>query len=66
MARWKLEHDWIGRILIVNTETDEIAATMSKHAAGTPGSGIPVDTHAKLQTRRAEVMVAALNAEDVP
>lgn len=58
---YKVEHDWGGLIKIVAPD-GSLVATLEKHSSGTPGSGIPVDTHAKLQSERAEVMAAALNA----
>ncbi|RWB08812.1 MAG: hypothetical protein EOQ39_18640 [Mesorhizobium sp.] len=61
---YRLEHDWTGHILI-KAGSGETVATLTKHAAGTPGSGIPADTHIKLQTHRAQVMVDALNEDNI-
>jgi hypothetical protein len=57
---YKIEHDWGGLIRIVAPDGSPVA-TLEKHASGRPGSGTPVDTHAKLQAGRAELMAAALN-----
>ena len=59
---YTLEHTWSGLILIRDPD-GHLVATLEKHASGRPGSGIPSDTHTKLQTLRAELMVAALNRE---
>lgn len=55
---WTVEHDWRGLILIKDLAGRPIA-TLEKHASGTPGSGIPSDTHAKLQAGRAQMMAAS-------
>lgn len=60
---WRLEHDWGGLIQIFDANGDLIA-TLAKHASGTPGSGVPVDTHAKLQGTNAELIVRAVNASE--
>jgi hypothetical protein len=64
---YKIERDWGGLIRIVAPD-GSLVATLEKHASGRPGSGTSVNTHAKLQAGRAELMAAALNgpALEVP
>lgn len=55
---WTIEHDWVG-LIHIKDETGRVVATLEKHALIRPGSGVPVDTHAKAQHERALRIVAA-------
>lgn len=57
-APWSFDHNWQGSILILGPSGRHIG-TLEKHASGTPGSGIPVDTHGKEQTANARLIAAA-------
>ncbi len=57
----RLEHQWNGLIHITD-DLGNLVTTMEKHAAGTPGSGIPVDSHCRAQALLATQIVERFNA----
>lgn len=55
---WTADHTWNGVILIKDA-SGAVIATLEKHAAGVPGSGVPATSHAERQTANAGLIVAA-------